>query len=148
MRGRGWAVVGGAALVGVMVWSTWPTSESGYRQILTGAAQDALSAAGTTMLAAQADLAGDLVGPYTATTLDENREAVATATQSVLAAAVPNEPSADLRAQLIPLLMAAADSITSVHTAVQDADTAGIRVAAATLQPTMDRLDEFIRDNG
>lgn len=140
-------MAGGVALIGMMVWSTWPTSEAGYRQILSSAAQDALSAAGTTQLVARAELAGDLIPPYTATTLDENREAVAAATQSVLAEAVPDESSADLRAELIPLLLAAADSITAVQAAIQDGDADGIRAASATLPPTLDQLDEFVQDN-
>lgn len=145
---RGWAVTGGVALVGVMVWSAWPPSESGFRQVLGSAAQDALSAAGTTALVARAELAGDLIAPYTATTLDENREAVATATQSVLAQAVPDESSAALRAELLPLLLAAADSITGVQAAIVDGDAEAIRAASATLPPTLDRLDEFVRENG
>jgi len=146
MRWWGWLVAGGVALVAVMVWSSWPVNPSGYRQVLSGAAQDALSASGTTMLVAQADGAGDLIGPYTATALDESREAVATATQSVLAEAVPDEASAQLRAELVPLLIAASDSIAAVQTAVEESDSAGVDEAAAMLTPIQDQLDRFVTD--
>jgi hypothetical protein len=146
MRWRGGVAAAGAALVAVMVWASWPVSPAGYRQVLSGAAQDALSAAGTAMLVAQANGAGDLVGPYTATALDENREAVATATQSVLAQAVPDEASAQLRAELIPLLIAASDSIAAVQSAVNEADPDQVNQAAATLAPIQDRLEQFVTD--
>lgn len=147
MRWWKWLASIGVALVAVMVWSAWPTSPSGYQQILNAAAQDALSASGTAMLVAQASVAGDLIGPYTATSLDETREAVATATQSVLAQAVPDEASAQLRAQLIPLLIAASDSLAAVDSAVQESDPDQVDRAAATLEPIMDQLDRFVQDN-
>jgi hypothetical protein len=144
---RRWAIAGVAVWAAVVVWSTWPTNQAGYLENATSAAQDALSAAGTTLLVARADQRGDLVPPYTATTLDESREAAATATQLVLTEAVPDQASAELREQVVPLLVAASDAITQLQSAVEDGDEAGVRAASATLLPIRDRLEEFVQEH-
>jgi hypothetical protein len=98
------------------------------------------------MLIAQASGAGALIAPYTATALDENRQAVATATQSVLAQAMPDTASERLRAGLIPLLIGASDAIAAVQAAVTESDPDQVNRAAAALAPIQDRLEQFVTD--
>lgn len=85
MPGR-WLWLGAVIVVwaGVAIWSSWPVTASGYEQRTVAAAQEASSAIGTSLIVVDAQSAGRLLSPYTATILAEQREAAATAVQELL----------------------------------------------------------------
>lgn len=63
--------------------------------------------------------------------------------QEVRTAAVPDESADTVRAELVPLVVAASDSITTRQSAVEDADAAGMRAATDDLRSVRDGLHDF-----
>ena len=145
-RGSSVAVVAMVAWAAVVVWSVWPDDASSYAQVAVRSAQQTLSAAGSTLLIADADRSGRVIGTYAGVALDESRESAGTAAQEMLTAAVPDDASAELRMQVVPLLVAGSDGITAVQTALESGDADEIRVAVAALVPVRDALDEFVSE--
>jgi hypothetical protein len=78
--------------------------------------------------------------------LDDAQQAAATAAQDLLAAPVPDDTSAAVREQLVPMLVAASDAVTAVQTAVTGGDEQAVQVAVDGLVPVRDELDQFVQD--
>jgi hypothetical protein len=139
-------VVAGVVWAAALVWSVVPPTAQRYLDAAASAAQDSLSAAGTTLLVGQADLTARLLSPYTMVALDDAQQAAATAAQDVLAAPVPDDTSAAVREQLVPMLVAASDAVTAVQAAVTGGDEQALRAAVDGLVPVRDELDQFVQD--
>jgi hypothetical protein len=133
--------------LGLVVWSVWPVSPSGYVQQAVKVAEEAGSAVGTTIIPVAAELDGRLVPTLTSTLLDDAREAAATATEESLTVAPPDASAGQVRAELVPLLVGASNGITAVGSAVDDGDRIAMRAAADHLQTVQDDLDQFITDH-
>ena len=131
----------------VVVWSVWPVSPSGYVQQAVKVAQDAGSAVGTTIITVGAELDGRLIPTLTSTTLDDAREAAATAAEQSLSAAPPDASTAQVRAELVPLLVRASDGITAAGSAVDAGDRIAMQTASDQLQAVQDDIDQFATDH-
>ena len=125
----------------------WPTSESGYRSDAAATAQESLSGTGTAILTGRAALDGDLLGTSVAVTLGESRTTTAEAVTSLLDADIPGPESAQVRAELQPILIGAADGVTTLVAAIDHGDTTTAEATLATLADVQQQLQDFVEGN-
>lgn len=140
------AVGAGVLWAATVAWSLLPPTAKSYEDLAGNSAQDALGATGTVLLVGQGELDGRLLPTFTANALADSAEAIATATQGLLAAPVPDDSSNELRSELIPLLLAASDGVTALQAALDDEDTNAAQAVLDGLAPVRDDLDEFVED--
>lgn len=144
-RGAWHAIVVGLVLLAALaVPAMWPVDANAYRDTTVKAAQGGLSGARTAQLVADAHLRGRITGPYTTVVLQDARTATATALSELADSEVPDAPSARLRDQLSPLLVAASAAVADAGTAIDNDDDAALRAVQRRLTKAGDDLEAYV----
>lgn len=147
MRLRRWiisiAVVLAVWMAGYAFLSRSPDATA-YRQTCVQAAQDAVDGLGTTRWSADAQGDRQLWGTYATANIEDARKMVRTARSSLAAQTPPDDASARLRDEVLPLLDQAERVFEELDAARSQGDTPAQYAAARKMQPIIDALRSFI----
>ncbi|MEU0878346.1 hypothetical protein ABZ345_07075 [Lentzea sp. NPDC005914] len=130
----------GAVLLAVVLIGVWPLTTGQYRSTVETSVQDAVSSVGTARLAGQTALRGKAFPPYESTVVEDARKAVVTATSDIASLEVPDQDSAQLRDEVLPLLQDSVRLIGDLGAGLDDDDRAAADAAVTGLVSVGDRL--------
>ncbi|WP_067509453.1 hypothetical protein [Actinoplanes sp. TFC3] len=118
-----------------------PVNYQGFHRTMLQVAETVHDATQTGRLAAQQQLAGQVIAPFTRTVFDDATRALAGAEKKFAGQAPPDARSAALRDQLAPLL---ATAVTTLADTAQAGDDQALRTGADQLGELAERLGDFI----
>ncbi len=144
MTKRRWVPVAGVVVLVwlVLAYCAGPPDAHGYRRTAVTAAQAALSAVRTVVLAGRTP--DRLLDPYSSTLFDQSLGSVASAQQQVGAQTPPDAATRRVRDQLLPLLTEAGREIADLSRALSDGDGRAVRGHLGRLTDLGNRLDDFV----
>jgi hypothetical protein len=139
------AVVAGWAALALV--ATAGPDPHAFRKTAANAAQGALTAVRTARLAGEAELDGRLLPTYLAPVLDNAVRGVADAQNEVALSPPPGTAEAQLRDELVALLVDAERETGLLVAAFDRDDDDAARAAIDALAPVGDRLDAFVEEH-
>ncbi|MFI6132705.1 hypothetical protein [Micromonospora sp. NPDC051141] len=151
MRTRSWAAMGMASVAvawaGAGYLAIRPADFHDYRKAAVQSAQSAYQAVKTAELVGESRLRDRVAGPYTASVLDDAREALVGAAKQYATEVPVDGRTETMREELGPLLLAANAGLGRVQTAARDDDAMELSAAVAALKPVTGGLSQFIQEH-
>jgi hypothetical protein len=134
-----------ALWVGFAVTVTAPPDRSDYRRTAVQAAESARDAAGTGALVAQTQLDGDAFGTFVGTAYDDATRTVAGAAKQIAGQPPPDDASAQLRDEVLPLVQ---EAVHALGDASRATSMATLRAALAALNDVAGKLADIVDKYG
>jgi hypothetical protein len=120
---------------------TAPPDRSDYRRTAVQAAESARDAAGTGALVARTQLDGDVFGTFVDTAYDDAAGTVAGAAKQIAEQLPPDDASAQLRDEVLPLVQ---EAVRALGDASRAATAGALRSALAALDDVAGKLADIV----